>query len=83
VKAATAKAIDAEPVFEPAGQPDYPAAIWRPAYPGHWYTSGNGRHFVVIHDMEGYYLSTISYFSKLQHAGQRTLLHQRTEGQRG
>jgi hypothetical protein len=53
-----------EVVFQPAGQPDYPAASWRPAYPGHWYTSGNGRHFVVIHDMEGYYLSTISYFQR-------------------
>ena len=45
-------------------QPDYPPAIWRPAYPGHWYTSGNGHHFLVIHDMEGYYLSTISYFQQ-------------------
>jgi hypothetical protein len=45
-------------------QPDYAPAIWRPAYPGHWYTSGNGHHFLVIHDMEGYYLSTISYFQQ-------------------
>src|SRR5205807_9420195 len=29
---------------------------------GHWYTTGNGHKFHVIHDMEGYYLSTISYF---------------------
>ncbi|HEY6950957.1 MAG TPA: Ig-like domain-containing protein [Bacteroidota bacterium] len=43
-------------------QPDYPLAKWASAYPGHWYTSGNTRSFVVIHDMEGYYLSTISYF---------------------
>ena len=28
-----------------------------------YYTSGNGHHFCVIHDMEGYYLSTISYLS--------------------
>ncbi|EEF58365.1 N-acetylmuramoyl-L-alanine amidase [Pedosphaera parvula] len=45
-------------------QPDYAPAIWRPAYPGHWYTSGNGHKFLVIHDMEGYYASTISYFQQ-------------------
>src|SRR3954466_9328633 len=45
-------------------QPDYGPAIWRPAYSGHWYTTGNGHKFVVIHDMEGYYLSTISYFKQ-------------------
>ena len=28
-----------------------------------YYTGGNGHHFCVIHDMEGYYLSTISYLS--------------------
>ena len=44
------------------GQPDYPDAKWTPAYPGHWYTTGYGKYFVVIHDMEGYYASTISYF---------------------
>ncbi len=43
-------------------QPDYPLAKWASSYPGHWYTSGSTRTFVVIHDMEGYYLSTISYF---------------------
>jgi N-acetyl-anhydromuramyl-L-alanine amidase AmpD len=43
-------------------QPDYPQAIWNQAYPGHWYTSGNGKSFCVIHDMEGYYESVISYF---------------------
>jgi N-acetylmuramoyl-L-alanine amidase/Repeat of unknown function (DUF346) len=42
-------------------QPDYGPAIWRQAYPNHWYTSGNGHHFCVIHDMEGYYLSSISF----------------------
>ncbi|MCX6138874.1 MAG: Ig-like domain-containing protein [Ignavibacteriales bacterium] len=47
---------------KPAGQPDYPLAKWVSAAAGHWYTSGNGRNFVVIHDMEGYYVSTISYF---------------------
>ncbi len=29
-----------------------------------WYTSGNGHKFVVIHDMEGYYASTISYLNR-------------------
>jgi Putative Ig domain/N-acetylmuramoyl-L-alanine amidase/Fibronectin type III domain len=42
-------------------QPDYAPAIWKQAYAGHWYTTGNGHDFCVIHDMEGYYLSTISY----------------------
>lgn len=41
---------------------DYGPAIWRPAYSGHWYTSGYGKKFLVIHDIEGYYWSTISYF---------------------
>lgn len=43
-------------------QPDYPPALWNPAYSGHWYTSGNSHSFCVIHDMEGYYESVISYF---------------------
>jgi hypothetical protein len=46
------------------GQPDYTKAIWRQAYPGHWYTSGHTRQFHVIHDMEGYYWATISYFQQ-------------------
>src|SRR4051794_31566763 len=41
---------------------DYGPAIWNPACSGHWYTSGNGHKFHVCHDMEGYYMSTISYF---------------------
>ncbi len=45
-------------------QPDYPAALWNPAYSGHWYTTGSNHSFCVIHDMEGYYLSTISYFQQ-------------------
>lgn len=47
-----------------ADKPDYPGAKWASAYPGHWYASGNARDFVVIHDMEGYYLSVISYFQQ-------------------
>jgi N-acetylmuramoyl-L-alanine amidase/FG-GAP-like repeat len=58
-------------------QPDYPPAIWRPVYSGHWYTSGNGHKFVVIHDMEGYYLSTISYF---QQSGTQVSIHYMVNG---
>ena len=47
-----------------AAQPDYPEADWVPAYPGHWYTTGYARDFVVIHDMEGYYISVLSYFQQ-------------------
>jgi N-acetyl-anhydromuramyl-L-alanine amidase AmpD len=43
---------------------DYAPAIWRSAYSGHWYTSGYGHRFMVEHDMEGYYASTISYFQR-------------------
>src|SRR5579862_6664457 len=50
-------------------QPDYPPAIWNQAYPGHWYTSGNGHFFCVIHDMEGYYEATISYFQQPTQGG--------------
>src|ERR1051325_1008763 len=43
-------------------QPDYAPAHWSPITGcTKWYTSGNGHHFCVIHDMEGYYYSTISY----------------------
>lgn len=45
-------------------QPDYAPALWNQAYPGHWYTTGNGHSFCVIHDMEGYYEATISYFQQ-------------------
>jgi len=41
---------------------DYGPAIWNPACSGHWYTGGYGHKFHVVHDMEGYYASTISYF---------------------
>src|SRR5213594_2880090 len=29
-----------------------------------WYTTGNGHHFCVIHDMEGYHESSISYLNR-------------------
>jgi hypothetical protein len=56
---------------------DYAPAIWRPVYSGHWYTSGNGHKFLVIHDMEGYYLSTISYF---QQSGTQASIHYYVNG---
>ena len=44
---------------------DWGPAIYRPMSGcSKWYTSGNGFHFVVIHDMEGYYASTISYLNR-------------------
>src|SRR5262245_42608154 len=43
---------------------DYGPAIWRPAYSGHWYTSGVGKRFYVIHDIEGYYWTCITYFQR-------------------
>src|SRR6266436_5279995 len=47
--------------------PDYGPAVWRPCCDSgctKWYTSGYGHQFVVIHDMEGYYLSSISYLNR-------------------
>ena len=41
---------------------DYGPAIWHPICASNWYNSGNGHHFCVIHDMEGYYASTIAWF---------------------
>src|ERR1043165_1554322 len=44
---------------------DWGPAIYRPMSGcSKWYTSGNGFHFAVIHDMEGYYASTISYLNR-------------------
>ena len=51
-------------VFNSHASTDYGPAIWRPVYSGHWYSSGYGHKFIVNHDMEGYYLSTISYFQR-------------------
>src|SRR5690348_11462629 len=43
---------------------DYGPAVYRPMSGcSKWYTSGNGHIFCVIHDMEGYYASTISYLN--------------------
>ncbi len=44
------------------GTPDYPPAKWVPGTPDCYYTSGNGKVFVVVHDMEGYYASVVSGF---------------------
>ncbi|MGI8964789.1 MAG: N-acetylmuramoyl-L-alanine amidase, partial [Limisphaerales bacterium] len=40
---------------------DYGPAIWNPNC-NQYYTSGNGHKFHVVHDIEGYYQSTVSYF---------------------
>src|SRR3954464_11728771 len=45
-------------------QPDYAPAHWVPTPCGKYYTSGNGHQFCVIHDMEGYYLTSISYLNR-------------------
>ncbi len=58
-----AEAVKSRSLLKLTGQPDYPLAHWVSAYPGHWYTDGGyKKDFVVVHDMEGYYLSVISYF---------------------
>jgi hypothetical protein len=45
-------------------QPDYAPAHWTPPVGcDKWYTSGYGHNFCVIHDMEGYYWTTISYLN--------------------
>lgn len=54
---------------------DYEPAIYREAYPGHWYTTGNGHRFAVIHDMEGYYLSTISYLQQESQGNGKVSIH--------
>ncbi len=41
---------------------DYGPAIWHAICNANYYTSGNGHKFHVIHDMEGYYASTIAWF---------------------
>jgi N-acetyl-anhydromuramyl-L-alanine amidase AmpD len=41
---------------------DYGPAIWHPICNANWYSSGSGHKFFVIHDMEGYYASTINWF---------------------
>ena len=41
-------------------QPDYANAHWDPPNCVKYYTSGNGHHFCVIHDMEGYYEASIT-----------------------
>src|SRR5664279_4587412 len=45
-------------------QPDYAPAHWTPPVGcTKWYTTGYGHNFCVIHDMEGYYWTTISYLN--------------------
>lgn len=42
--------------------PDYPLAVWNPASTSNYSTTSNSHNFVVIHDVEGSYLSCISWF---------------------
>ncbi len=42
---------------------DYGPAVWRPTCNANWYSSGYGHKFHVVHDMEGYYASVVSYFT--------------------
>ena len=50
--------------LEAKAQPDYAPAHWVPVQCSKYYTSGFGRSFLVIHDMEGYYLTSISYLNR-------------------
>jgi hypothetical protein len=44
--------------------PEY-GNVWRPPSGcNKYYTSGNGHHFCVIHDMEGYYYTAVSYLNR-------------------
>lgn len=61
------------------GSADYGPAVWRPAYNGHWYTSGYGKKFYVEHDIEGYYWSCISYF---QQSGTQASVHYTINGKK-
>ncbi len=45
--------------------PDYPLAIWRAGKADYYYTTGNPKQFVVIHDMEATYEGVVSYFQTL------------------
>src|SRR5687767_7388794 len=43
---------------------DYGPAVWYPVCSGKWNTSGSGKRFYVIHDMEGYYASGRAYIAR-------------------
>jgi len=47
---------------------DYGPAVWRPACDD-FFSSGNGKRFFVIHDMEGYYAYTVSSGGILRSCG--------------
>ncbi len=42
--------------------PDYPLAVWNPASSSNYSTTLINHYFVVVHDIEGTYLSCISWF---------------------
>lgn len=54
----------AAPAQQTQTNSDYPSARWVPLTCNKFYNSGNGRRFFVIHDMEGYYTSSISYLNR-------------------
>lgn len=47
---------------------DYGPAIWHAICNANYYTTGNGHHMCVIHDMEGYYASTINLFDNCSYS---------------
>lgn len=57
---------------------DYGPASWVPNC-GQYATTGFGHQFHIIHDMEGYYASTISYF---QNCGTSTSIHYLVNGKK-
>jgi N-acetyl-anhydromuramyl-L-alanine amidase AmpD len=72
-------AIAAAPLSDPqktTATPDYPLARWVPGKAGYYYAEGDGygKQFVVIHDMEGYYASVLSYFQTLND-GRQVSIH--------
>lgn len=52
-----------------AGMPDYSAAHWDSAYPGHWNTGVSTRSFCTIHVTEGSYYGSISWFKNADAQG--------------
>lgn len=61
---------------------DHPPAIWRPACDD-FFSSGNGKRFYVIHDMEGYYAYCVSASGILRRCdGSVVTVHYCTNGKK-
>jgi len=58
---------------------DYGPAIWRPVSCSKYSTSGYGHRFIIIHSMEGYYLSGTSY---LRQCGVQASCHYTVNGRK-